>query len=336
MKKLALCLVVLMILTCMVGCGTTQKDTGSKDTTPSVSDSVQSTDQSTAATSNAEPSQKKLVIGASFFYYTNPHFLDIEKGFKQVLKQGDEYIYYDAQNDLPKQINQIEDMIARKVDAILLAPCDWKGIKPALESCKKAGIPVFVFDAPVYDEDLVASQIASDNYMAGQLCGKAIAEKLKDKKDVKMVLIEASFNKPCNDRARGLTEEIAKYSNIKIVDRRDAMGTIETAIPIMEDYLQKYPKIDAVFGTNDLVAIGAASVLESAGKLKDVVICSVDGSSEGRKMVREGKLYGTSAQFPLQIGVKTMETVYKYFAGEKVDAQVKVPVEFIDASNVGN
>lgn len=309
MKRNVALLLIVFILLCIVGCGP----------------------------SDAKPSPTEedgRLIGVSYFLYTNQHFIDFESGVLPALRDGDRYIKYDAQNDINKQIDQIEDMLAMGIDALLVAPADVDGIKAALESCKKANVPVFVFDTKVTDDDLVVSQIVSDNYMAGKLGAELIVKKLGDKEDVNIVIIEASFNNACNERSAGFTDVIEAQPNFTIIDRRDAMGTIDTAIPIMEDYLQSYGKIDALFGTNDAVAIGGSSVLKSANRLEGVVIVSVDGSEDGKDMIRAGEMTGTAAQFPVEMGKTAMGIAYDYLDGKEVEHLVYIPVELITIENV--
>ena len=101
----------------------------------------------------AEKSGRKK-FGATFMTLNNPYFVQLNEGIKEVIEaNGDKLISLDPQLDVNKQIAEVEDLIAQKVDGIFLNPTDWKAIKPALEMAKKAGIPVYVVDAPVFNDD---------------------------------------------------------------------------------------------------------------------------------------------------------------------------------------
>jgi ABC-type sugar transport system substrate-binding protein len=82
--------------------------------------------------------------------------------------------------------------------------------------------------------------------------------------------------------------------------------------------------------------LGAISALESAGKLKDVTVVSVDGSAEGIAAIKAGKLHSTSAQFPVEIGRTAAEKMYDYLDGKPVDKEIKVRVELISGANADN
>ena len=99
----------------------------------------------------------------------------------------------------------------------------------------------------------------------------------------------------------------------------------------MRDLLGRYPNVSAVFPINDPSALGAISALESAGKLDQVTVVTVDGSTEGVKAIQAGKLLSTSAQFPKEIGRIAAEKMYEHLDGKAVDKEVKVRVELITA-----
>jgi len=140
-------------------------------------------------------------------------------------------------------------------------------------------------------------------------------------------------NKACIDRVTGFTEEIAKYPDMKILDTQEGQGTAEGARPVMRDLLGRFPEINAVFPINDPSALGAVSALESAGKLGNVTIVTVDGSSEAVAAVKARKIYSTSAQFPYEMGKVAAEKAYDHLAGKPVEKDVKIRVELITAEN---
>jgi ribose transport system substrate-binding protein len=101
----------------------------------------------------------------------------------------------------------------------------------------------------------------------------------------------------------------------------------------MVDMLGRYPDLNAVFPINDPSALGVISALESAGRLKDVTVVTVDGSAEGVAAIKAGKLLSTSAQFPRKIGRAAAEKVYASLVGKPVEKEIKIPVELITRDN---
>jgi ribose transport system substrate-binding protein len=187
-----------------------------------------------------------------------------------------------------------------------------------------------VVDAPVKDEDLVLCQVASDNVEAGRLAARALA---KVKPDAKVVILHLSVNKACIDRVAGFKEEAAKHPEMKILDVAEGKGTTEAARPVMRDLVGRFPDLTAAFPINDPSALGVISALESAGRLKDVTVVTVDGSAEGVAAIKAGKLHSTSAQFPREMGRIAAQKVYEHLDGKPVDKNIKVKVELITAEN---
>jgi ribose transport system substrate-binding protein len=283
---------------------------------------------------NQAPTQKKqLKFGATYMTLNNPFFVELNDGIKKVVEsKGGTMVALDPQLDVNKQIAQVEDLIAQKVDLIFLNPADWKGIKPALEAAKKANIPVIVVDAPVFDDNLVESTVASDNWNAGIMCAKHLIQKMGEKGNV--VVLEHPTAKSAIDRTKSFEKEIAKYPGIKIVAKQTSDGQLEKAMPVMENILQANKEINAVMCLNDPTALGTIAALESAKRLDGVLVYGVDGSTDAKKMIKAGKLTATAAQFPKDIGRMAAEAAFKKLAGEKIEQNIKVPVELIDKTNI--
>ncbi len=278
------------------------------------------------------PRQK--VFGATFHNLNNPFFVALNDGIKKYVEgKGDKLISFDPQQDLTRQIAGVEDFVSKKVDAIFIAALDWKGIKPALETAKKANIPVIIVDAPVYDVDLVATTVASDNWNAGLLCAQDMIKRMGTKANI--VILAHPTAKSAIDRTEGFKDYIKKYPGLKVVAEQSSNGQLDQAMTVMEDIIQAQPKIDVVMALNDPTAMGAIAALESTKRLKGVLVYGVDGSPDAKKMVKEGgKLTATASQFPSKIGSMGAAAAYDILAGKTVPKEIKVPVELIDKSNI--
>jgi len=282
-------------------------------------------DSKSAATST------QRVFGVSFQTMNNPFFVDLNEGIKSVVQaRGDRLVTLDAQWNSFKQKNDLSDMILQDASAIFINPVNWEGIKGSLLQAKRKGVPCVIVDAPVRDEELVLCQVASDNVEAGRLAARALA---KARPDAKLVILHLSVNKACIDRVAGFKEELAKYPNMKLLDVQEGKGTTEGGRPVMRDLLGRFPNLNAVFAINDPSALGAISALESAGKLDDVTVVTVDGSQEGIAAILTGKLHSTSAQFPKEIGRIAAEKVYDHLTGRNVEKNIVVKVELITKAN---
>lgn len=274
-------------------------------------------------------------FGSTFMTLNNPFFVELNEGIKEVIEaNGDKLVSLDPQLDVRKQIAEVEDLISQEVDGIFLNPIDWYGIKPALEAANKAGIPVFIVDAPVFYDDLVVTTVASDNWNAGILCAKHLTETLKITKG-NIVVIDHPSAKSAVERTDSFLQEISKYPELKVVAKKSSEGQLEIAMLKMKDILENNKDITAVMALNDPSALGVIAALESANRLDEVkAIYGIDGSSDGIKLIKAGKLTATVAQYPKKIGRIAAESAYKHLGGEEVEKEIKVPVRVIERKDL--
>lgn len=271
------------------------------------------------------------LLAVSYQTMNNPFFIDLNEGLQQVVEShGDRLVTLDAQFNSLKQKNDISDLLMQGAAAVFINPVNWEGVKGTLLQARDRQVPCIIVDAPVKEEDLVLCQVASDNVEAGRLAARALAAV---NPNAKVVILHLSVNKACIDRVEGFREAAAQFPGLQILDTQEGKGTTEGARPVMRDLLGRFPELDAVFPINDPSALGAISALESAGKLGQVTVVTVDGSQEGIAAIQSGKLHSTSAQFPREIGRIAAEKLYEYWEGEPVDKNVKVPVQLITADN---
>ena len=278
------------------------------------------------------PDKKPRKFGATYMTMNNPYFEILNDGIKEVIEaNGDILITRDPAQDQQKQNEQIYEMIEEVVAAIFLNPVDWIEVEPALIACKKANIPVFNVDTNVYHTEHVVSIIASDNYNAGVQCAKDMMSKLP-KADI--VILDQPIINSINLRIQGFIDTIKGNDNYRVVIQRAAGGELEVAMDVMNDILDAGIAFDVVMGGNDPTAIGAIAALESRHMNKKVLIYGVDGSPDGKMMIKEGYLEGTSAQQPSEIGRISAQVAYDYLSGKEVDKNIVVPVTLITRENL--
>lgn len=283
---------------------------------------------------SANQIESRLEFGATYMTMNNPFFEIIDDEIRSVVEgHGDVLITRDPALHQDKQIEQIYELIDRRVAAIFLNPVDWKGVKPALEAAKEAGIPVIAVDAPVYDSDLVTCTVVSDNYDAGVQCGQHL---LENHQGGSIVLLEHPGAKSAQDRIQGFLDTIEGDPRFQIVGREACEGQLELAMPAMERQLAKNPRINIVMALNDPSAMGAMAALEDYGRLDRVSVYGVDGSPEAKSMITEGNMTATSSQFPNRIGQIAVEQAYQIIGGtwSGEEKEIQVPVSLITRQNV--
>jgi ribose transport system substrate-binding protein len=272
------------------------------------------------------------LFAVSFQTMNNPFFVDLNEGLKKVIEaRGDRLVTLDARFDSLKQRNDIADVLQQQPAVIFLNPVNWEGVRGTLIDAQRKKVPIIVVDTPVSADELVLSQIASDNVGAGRLACEALG---KVKPAAKVVILHHSIAKACIDRVVGFKEAMAKFPQMKLLDTQEGKGNAENARPVMRDLLGRFPECDAAFPINDPSALGCISAIESAGKAGQVTVVAVDGSREAMAAIKSGKMLGSSAQFPREIGRIAAEKAYDHLSGKPIEKEIKIPVKFISSENV--
>lgn len=330
MKKrlLATMSVVMVGSMLLAGCGKTEDAATTKPAAEETTEDA-ATDAAADTATDTAASGETIKIGVSVADQSNPFYIDIVDGMESAAKDGDELVIVDAGFDAAKQLNDIDDMIQQGVKVMLIDPVDSNAIKSAVEACDAAGIPVIAYNSPLNFE--IASTVATDNYLAGQLVGEAMGKALDGKGEVAMLTYNVA--EVCLDRANGFKDAIAEYPDIKIVEEQEIQPGTDTALPVAENILQAYPDLAGMFALNDPSALGCVAAVESANLLDQVQIVGVDGSDDAKAAIAEGKMLASAAQDPVQIGSVAIETAYKVIAGEEVEKDIKIPSYLVDASN---
>ena len=111
-------------------------------------------------------------------------------------------------------------------------------------------------------------------------------------------------------------------------------GQIERALPKVDKIIEEYQNIDIVMGLNDPAAMGALAALDSKGAREGVLVYGIDGSPEGKKLIKEGMMTGTAAQSPKQMADTAVNAAYQILQGEKVEKKKVISVQMITKKNV--
>ena len=272
----------------------------------------------------------KPVIGVSVMTSTNPFFMQLGNTIREEAGlHGFETILVSGDYDVSRQKNQISDFIVQGVDAIIVAPVDSKGIVTAIKEANDAGIPVFTSDLAVLSDEVeIVSHVATDNYQAGRVAGQAMVEALG--RSGKIGILDFPQAESVILRTRGFLDELEEARNnqgidLEVVSRLPGGASRDISFRAMEDMIQAHPDLIGVFAINDPSALGAVAALEKANRLDAVAIIGVDGQPEGRKAIRDGKVYADAIQHPEIIARRTVEVMMQYMRGEEVPAEVLIP-----------
>lgn len=284
-----------------------------------------------------DPEEEKedtgYVFGYSCIDMDNPYFDTLRRSLENTLGESEyQLISKSAGSDARVQVEQIQELIDAGVDAVFLCPVDWDIVTPVLEILQEAGIPVINIDTQVKEESLIKAYVGSDNRNAGYVCGDDLKKRCPQ--GGKILLLECPSMNSINDRITGFEQAIAN-SGFEVLDRADVNGEKEKAKEAMEEFLDKYPKIDAVMCGNDRVALGALEAVQESGR-EGIRIYGVDGSPDVKKEIAkaDSPMTATGAQSPIRIGKEAAEIGIAILNGENFETTTYEDTFLIDKGNV--
>lgn len=277
------------------------------------------------STSETETKDGDYEIGLSISTLNNPFFVALKEGAEEQAQEMDATLTVaDAQNDAAKQINDVEDMIQKGMDLILINPTDSEAVGAAVQAANDAGVPVITVDRNAATGEVVA-HVASDNVAGGKLAGEYMIELIGEGQ--KVVELEGIPGASATrDRGQGFNEAID--GKLEVVAKQSANFDRAEGLTVMENILQDNKDIVAVFAHNDEMALGAVQALDAAG-MKDVKVIGFDATDDAVKAVEEGTMAATVAQKPSEIGKLGVEAAVKHLKGETVEENIPVELELI-------
>ena len=333
MKKSVSLILALVMLLGLVACGTAPSTSQAPSSTPA------DTSTSAPADSISEPlppkNGEKYVIGISQPFMGHP-----VRQAGQVLidawaaEHPDcEIIVTDGQLNAQKQIADLEDLMARDVDIILVAAHQSPTLVPVLSTAKEAGFPIIAFDRVLTDESVQIGRVINDEVAGGKVCAELMKEALGEEGGDIIVLMGPAGNTGAEYRQQGFEEGI-EGSNINIIDMQVADFQRVKAVEIFENLLQANPDLDGVFCHNDEMALGALNALVQAGKKDNVLVVGVDAIDDALQSVKDGKMDATVYQDCKGQAEGAIEAAYKLAKGESVEKEILIPFILVTTENV--
>jgi ribose transport system substrate-binding protein len=255
----------------------------------------------------------------------NPFFVSMKDGAEKKAEElGYKLIVLDSQNDPSKELSNVEDLTVRGVKAILINPTDSDAVSNAIRMVNGTNIPVLTLDRGA-SRGKVASHIASDNVVGGELAGNFIVEAVGNQ--AKVIQLEGiAGTSAARERGEGFMNAV-KGSKMELLATQPADFDRTKGLNVMENLLAANPDVQAVFAQNDEMALGALRAVQASGK--DVMIIGFDGTDDGVAAVMRGDLAATVAQQPELIGALGVETADKILKGEAVEEYIPVPLKLV-------
>ena len=309
----------------------------------------QESSKNTSSKNTAVTGQKdfgEYKIGVSMYTLGAPYFAAQLNAIQRKAESlGITVFSTNAQDDMVKQMADVEDMLARGIDLLILNPKDPKGLIPATKAASAAGVPVIIIDSSIDPLADFVTTIQSNNLRNGELIGEWLVKEMKGE-PIKMALISGTQGNPVGKERRqgvfrGIIEQQLRTnstSGFNIVAQGWGNWTHEGGLEAMEDILVAHPEINVLLGENDSMTLGAIEAIKEADKMGNILIlAAADGQKEALKLIQSGEYGATGSNNPVVIAEMAINIGLQVLQGE-TDFPPKsyTPAVCITKENVDN
>lgn len=237
----------------------------------------------------------------------------------------------DREINVDQQVSILENQVRRGVKALIVDPAGTAQVNSTLDQAAARGIPVVLVDtdAPF---DKKASYVGTDNAKGGSLAAIGMVAAIGTTGNV-VLISGVPGNESQDARAKGFLDEIAKTPGIKVVAQQPGNSERQLGLTVMENLLTAHPDIKGVFATNDQMALGAMEAVEARNLRGKVAIIGFDATKEAANAIIEGKLTGSVAQSPREMGRQSVLAAIALAEGRSVEKRIDTGTAYVDAKN---
>jgi inositol transport system substrate-binding protein len=247
--------------------------------------------------------------------------------------------FEDAQNDIGRQLNQIENFIAQRVDAIIVNPVDTDATPRMTRLVSRAGIPLVYVNRMPADKQLPprVSFVGSDEKQSGSLEMAEVCRLLQGKGEI-VILIGELTNQSARQRTQDVYDVIARPDcrGIRVLDKQAANWKRTQAADLMTNWLSAGLRPQAVVANDDEMAIGAIQSLKQARLLSKTIVAGIDATPDALAAMKAGELRATVFQNAPAQGRGAVDTALKLLRGESVPGFVWIPFELVTPANLAS
>jgi len=258
--------------------------------------------------------KKKYTIACIVKNSTNPYMVQQLAGVRKAAQDmGFEAITLAPakQDSIEEQVRIVEDLLQKKIDALIIHPSDSNGIVPAVEKAVAAKVPVATIGTPA-NSNKVLFRTGVDYAETGVVIAQWVADKMKGEGNV--IIIEGPPQaENARERLRGINQVLSKYPKIKVVASQPANFARMPAMQVMENLLQKFTKVKAVIACNDEMALGAIMAIKAAGRQNEgIIVAGFDGSEDASWAIKRGQMDVTYNTDPYGSGYCASAFIVRY------------------------
>jgi ABC-type sugar transport system substrate-binding protein len=277
---------------------------------------------------------KKYKIAVVLKNFTNPFWLTHQKAAEQAAKDYNVEVTVLAPtkpDNVEEQIRILEDLISKKVDAVVLAPANTQAIAAGVEKLNAAKIPV-VYDNTRGSGGQFVAYIGADNVLVGRTMAEEMVKRMNGKGKL-LVLEGMPGQQTADDRLKGVKEVLAKNTGIEYVSQT-GKWTLDEGRTVAENTLQRWPDLRAILAIGGEMALGAAEAVKAAGKEGQVIISSMDVYPAQQDALKASKVHFTISQDPGSQAYWSVVAAIKALNGDKVPQEIRTPVVVVTKDNM--
>jgi len=244
-----------------------------------------------------------------------------------------EWIGPPQETDFSRQIEIVDSMINGRLDGIVLAPTEATALVRSVERAAEQGIPLSIFDSGINTEKYV-SYVSTNNYQAGVLGARKLAELIGGKGNIVMVKMVPGSSSTM-EREKGFEDTLAKeFAGIRIVDARYCMSDRAKALEVSENMLTAHTNLDAIFASAEPATVGAAKAVRGRQLGEKVMLVGFDFSDTIEQDLKDGVTDALVVQDPFQIGYTAVQTVAQALKGETPEKRIETPIHVLTAADL--
>jgi len=282
----------------------------------------------------------KQVVGLVMKTLTNPFFVEMEKGARRAESELGITLRVKTaaqETSIEQQIQLVEDLVAEKVDAIVIAPGDSQRLIPSLKKAADAGIRIVNIDNRLDPQGLKQAGLEQvpfvgvDNEAGAYKAGKLLADSVKGPTEAAILEGIRSANN-AQQRMQGAKRAFAENKNIKLVASETANWNIDEGYKVTQAMLRKHPGIRVLFASNDMMAVGAIKYLSESGN-RNVRVAGFDALAEAVSEIKAGNLFATVDQQAAEQGYQGVVLAKKLIAGQQVAPVTMIDTKLVTAGN---
>ncbi len=254
----------------------------------------------------------------------HPYWQNMRLGAEnEAEKLGVEITIENAKEDPVLQIEQVKEMIAKRVDLVCLVPMKSEPLVRGVQMLNRAGIPVVIVNREVAEGCEYVCYTGTDTYSGAVVAARILAEAMGGTGEI-VEFHQHLGTGPEVARSRALRDVLKDYPEIKPVARIPHKGERDVVKTEMQTLLEKYPDLAGVYAHGDNFAIAAAQVCRKVGR-SNIKVVGMGGSQEMIEAIKEGLVTGTSYQQPEEEGRSGVRLAVRYLNGEQLEE--RYPIE---------